>query len=307
MHTPLYIASKKTPRLALGTWALGGGADWGELPITQAQEVLVAAIEAGIGWIDSSPVYGWGEAETRLGQVIGPFRERLILASKCGICLNGQNRPDHDLSPQRIVAECEASLRRLQTDYLDLYQIHWPDPKVALEDSLATLQRLKEQGKIKAIGVCNFLVELLQKACQITSIECVQNQLSLLAVLPREILDFCKKRQISFLGYGLLGGGILSGKYQKEPNFRRCDARKYFYPYYTGECFVQAQETVKRVKELSSQKNISAAALSLAWGLAQTGVSGVLFGARSPEQLRQNIQALEVELSAEEKEFLQHG
>ncbi len=307
MYTPLHIASKKTPRLALGTWALGGGNDWGALPTEQAQAVLHRALEAGICWLDTSPIYGWGEAEKRIGQLVHSCREKLILAGKCGICLNAHNRPDHDLTPQRIVAECEASLKRLQTDYLDLYQIHWPDPKTPLEDSLQALLRLKQQGKIRAIGVCNFSLDLLEKACQIAPVECVQSQLSLLSVFPAEVLDFCQKHQIPFVGYGVLGGGILSGKYQREPNFRRCDARKYFYPYYTAERFLSAQKKAVCVKEVALEKGIPPAAVALAWALVQTGVSAVLFGARTPQQVEQNLQALDVELTVQEQEYLQHA
>lgn len=307
MDTPLIYATKKSSGLILGTWALGGGKDWGQMSAVQSAQTLQAAVEAGICVLDTSPVYGWGAAEERIGQTLGKIRSRLFLAGKCGICLNAQNRPDHNLQPRSIVAECEASLKRLQTDYLDLYQIHWPDPNTALEQSLEALVRLKEQGKIRYIGVCNFTAEALKQAVSLAPIDCVQNQLSLLAPFPAEILDFCREKKIDFWGYGLLGGGILSGKYTQEPNFRRGDARKYFYPYYTAERFWQAQQTVQRLQEIARRKNTTCAAVSLAWGLAQTAVSGVLFGAKSPQQVQENRAALAVELTETEKEFLQHG
>lgn len=307
MTAPLSIACEKISSLVLGTWALGGGSDWGEMPVAEAQQLLYAGLEKGIYQIDTSPVYGWGECEKRLAEIIRPFRQQVFLASKCGICLNKSNRPDHDLSPASIITECETSLKRLKTDYLDLYQLHWPDVKTPLEDSLSALIRLKKEGKIRSIGICNFPLALLQKACQCAPIEYVQYQLSLLAPYPTEILDFCCQNKIAFWGYGVLGGGILSGKYQKEPNFRRADARKYFYPYYTSNRFIKAQETAKRVKEIAAKKGICAAAVALSWGLKQSGVRAVMFGARNKQQVLQNIQALKVELTDEEKEFLQHG
>ncbi|MBQ7907978.1 MAG: aldo/keto reductase [Elusimicrobiaceae bacterium] len=303
----LSFAEKTVCRLGLGTWVLGGGSDWGAVSFAQAQATLQAALETGINWIDTSPVYGWGEAEERIGRVVKGVRSRLVLAGKCGICLNAQQRPDHDLTPRQIFLECETSLKRLQTDYLDLYQIHWPDPKVPLAESLAALSRLKEEGKIRSIGVCNFSLEQLVQACQITSIDCVQNQLSLLAPFPQDILSFCREKQIVFWGYGALGGGILSGKYQKEPNFKRSDARKYFYRYYTGTHFVSAAKIASRVKEMACQKSSSSVAVALAWALAQTDYGGVLVGARTAEQVRQNIEALNLDLTKSEKEFLQHG
>ncbi len=305
-YAPLCIAGQTATRLGLGTWALGGGADWGGQDRAQAERAVLAALDGGINWIDTSPVYGWGASEELLGRVLRGRRQKVLLADKCGIVLKA-GRPDHCLTAASVAAECEASLKRLQTDYLDLYQIHWPDPKTPLEETWAALQRLQTQGKIRAVGVCNFSAGPLSQVAALGPVAGVQVPLSLLRPLPREIKDFCLQRQIPLVAYGALGGGVLSGKYKKEPNFRRRDARRYFYPYYFAEGFAAAQAVAARVRALAGQKKVPPAAVALAWSLARPGVSSVLTGVRSVAQVRQNLQALQVRLTPQEQEFLHGG
>lgn len=307
MSAPLCPKSvKNVCRLGLGTWALGGGSDWGETPARDFQEVLAFALENGIELIDTSPIYGWGAAEKFLGDQLKKHRQQVLLATKCGISRNG-GRPDHDLRAQSIIAQCEQSLQHLQTDYIDLYQIHWPDPKVPLEVAAEALLKLKEQGKIRAVGVCNFSLDLLKKISRLMAVESLQNPLSLLRPHQQEELSFCAEQNISFIAYGVLEGGILSAKYRQMPNFRRCDARRYFYKYYYGPEFSIAQQTAARVAQVAAQKGVAPSAVALAWALTQEKVGAVLVGARNAYQLRQNISALSVTFTPQEKEFLLYG
>lgn len=304
--TPLILSGKTAPRLGLGTWALGGGKDWGEPDGQDAADAVYAALDAGICLIDTAPAYGWGRAEELLARALKGRRQQVLLADKCGIVLNKDGRPDHDLRPESILAQCDASLSRLQTDYLDIYLIHWLDPKVPLSDALGALERLKEQGKIRAFGLCNVSADLLLSAAQ-ASVACVQNPLSLLDNKQEKVLAVCAEKKIPFIAYGALGGGILSGKYRKEPNFRRSDARRYFYPHYRGESFSRAQGVAARVKELAAQKGCAASAVALAWALGCGGVSGVLFGARCVRQVQENAAALQIRLTEQEAEYLEYG
>lgn len=302
---PLVLQGMQASRIGLGTWPLGGGNDWGPTDEAQALSALSAALEGGINFIDLSPVYGLGRAEELTAKAVKGRRHSVLLADKCGIIFKS-GRPDHDLTAGSIIAGCEASLKRLQTDYIDLYQIHWPDPNVPLEDALHTLERLKEQGKIRAIGVCNLNAQQLRSAVQCRQISCMQGNFSLLNA-EQETLPVCREKEIAFYGYGVLGGGILSGKYKAVPNLRRCDARRYFYKHYYGPAFEQAQRVAKRVCEVAADKRQPAAAVALAWALQQNGVSGVLAGARSAEQVQLNARALQLTLSAQEQEYLQYG
>ncbi len=296
---------KTFPRLGLGTWALGGGNDWGDSDPAAAQAAVLAALDEGVSLIDTAPAYGFGRAEELLGRALKGRRTEVLLCSKCGICFKN-GRPDHDLRPESIYAECEASLKRLQTDYIDLYQVHWPDPKVPPEDTFGALEQLKEQGKIRAIGVCNFGAVGLERVSSLADVCAAQERWSLLSPVGADMQSVCRRKSVALMAYGALGGGILSGKYRRMPNFRRCDARRYFYKHYFGEDFLRAQALACRVKETAARKGVFPSAVALAWVLSG-GASCVLFGARDAEQVRQNAQAAQVCFSKEEEEFLAHG
>lgn len=297
-QTELYISP-----VGLGGWALGGTNDWGPCSEQSAQETVAAALGAGINLLDTAPIYG--QSEELIGRALQGRRQQVVLASKCGLVKNG-SWTDHDLRPQTIIRQLEDSLSRLKTDYLDLYQIHYPDPKVPLEAALETLARLREQGKIRYIGLCNVGENELRRAAAVCPVASVQNEFSLLHPQKGQaVLPACRELGIGFIGYGTLCGGILSGKYRKEPNLRRADARNYFYKCYRGEAFLEASQTAVRVKELAKQKQVFAPAVAGAWVLEQAGVSGVLMGARTAEQVRQNAQAAQVALTEAEIYFLE--
>lgn len=287
--------------VGLGAWALGGSTDWGPTDETAALNTVSAALDAGITLIDTAPIYG--QSEDLLGRALKGRRQKAVLATKCGLVKNG-SWTDHDLRPQTIISQLETSLSRLKTDYIDLYQIHYPDPQVPLEDALATLARLREQGKIRYVGVCNVSAEQLKSAAgQIAS---VQNELSLLH--PQKalsVLPACQAEGVGFIGYGTLCGGILSGKYKKEPNLRRADARNYFYKCYRAESFAQAKLKAERVREWARNNDCAAAMAAGAWALGVPGVSCVLMGARTPEQAVQNAGAADITLTHEDRSFLE--
>lgn len=289
--------------VGLGTWALGGGTDWGPSDAGVAFETVSAALDAGITLFDTAPIYG--ESETVLGRALKGRRQKVVLATKCGLVKNG-SWTDHDLRADTIISQLEQSLLRLQTDYIDLYQIHYPDPNVPLADALAILERLRGQGKIRYIGVCNVgQNELHEAAGQIIS---VQNELSLLHIRQAaDVWPVCREKKIGFIGYGTLCGGILSGKYKQVPNLRRADARNYFYKCYRADAFLQAQKTVARVKEIARQSGAAAATVAGAWALAKENVSCALMGARSAKQVAENAAAAALELTAEEISFLEEG
>ena len=288
--------------IGLGGWSFGGGLDWGPADERNVLNTVAAALDAGVNWVDTAPIYG--ESEALLGRAIQGRRQQVLLASKCGLVKNG-SWTDHDLSPQTIVRQLETSLFRLKTDCLDLYQIHYLDPKTPLETALETLVKLQKQGKIRYIGVCNFTEDDLRRTCEKCPVASVQNEYSLLHPQKGEaVLGACRGLGVGFIGYGVLCGGILSGKYKKEPNFRRADARNYFYKCYRGTAFEYANQTALRVKNIAQEMSVPPSAVSCAWALA-TGAASVLAGARSPEQVRQNALGAEVSLSAQQLLYLE--
>ena len=284
--------------VGLGGWALGGGYDWGNIEFADVQSTVSAALEAGINLIDTAPVYG--NSEEVLGRALAGRRQDVVLCTKCGLVKNG-SWTDHDLRPQTITCQLETSLKNLKTETIDIYFIHYLDPKIPWQSALETLTRLQTQGKIRYIGVCNVPPEILTQMAQTGVIACAQDELSLLhPAKGQAVLKVCQQYGLGFMAYGSLCGGILSGKYTKEPNLRRADARNYFYKCYRGANFERAKQTVFHVQQLAADKGISTAQAALAWVLNQSGVTCALTGARRAEQIFQNAGAADVNSNAEE-------
>ena len=289
--------------VGLGGWPFGGGYDWGPVDVSQAEKAVLAALDAGISLIDTAPVYG--ESEAFLGRILKGRRSQVVLATKCGLAKNG-SWTDHDLSPQTICRQLDESLSRLQTDYIDLYQIHYPDPKVPLEDALLELARQKQAGKIRHIGLCNVTAEEITRAARVIEIASVQNEYSLFHPQKGEaVFKACREAEASFISYGTLCGGILSGKYKTAPNLRRADARNYFYKCYRADAFLSARETALRVKKLAERLNVPAAAVAVSWALSNQTVSCALTGARTAEQILQNAAGADVTLTPQDLAFLE--
>lgn len=286
------------PTVGLGGWALGGGTDWGPIEFAEVSRTVLAALEAGVTLIDTAPIYG--DSEAVLGRVLRGRRAHVILSTKCGLVKNG-SWTDHDLSETTMARQLETSLQHLHTDYIDIYWMHYLDPQVPWQDVLARLAHWKQQGKIRAIGVCNVPPHILIEMAQTGKIDCVQDEFSVLhPTKGRAALDVCREYNLGFMAYGTLCGGILSGKYKRAPNFRRADARNYFYKCYRAESFMQAQATVDLVRQLAQEKQVSPAQVALAWVLAQPGVTCALAGARTAKQAQQNASAAHLTLTTEQ-------
>lgn len=284
--------------VGLGGWALGGGYDWGNIEFADVQNTVCAALDAGINLIDTAPVYG--SSEEVLGRALTGRRQDVVLCTKCGLVKNG-SWTDHDLRPETIIRQLENSLKNLKTDYIDVCFIHYLDPKIPWQNALETLTRLQAQGKIRYMGVCNVPPEILTQMAATGQVACAQDELSLLhPAKGQAALKVCEQYGLGFMAYGSLCGGILSGKYTKAPNFRRADARNYFYKCYRGEDFERAKQTVVRVQQVATQKGVTSAQVALAWVLNQSSVTCALTGARSAAQITQNAHAAHVKLSTEE-------
>lgn len=289
--------------VGLGGWPFGGGYDWGPVDASQAEKAVLTALDAGISLIDTAPIYG--ESEAFLGRILKGRRSQVVLATKCGLAKNG-SWTDHDLRPQTIRRQLDESLSRLHTDYIDLYQIHYPDPKAPLEDALVELACQKQAGKIRHIGLCNVTAEEISRAARVTEIASVQNEYSLFHPQKgKDVFGACRETGASFISYGTLCGGILSGKYKTAPNLRRADARNYFYKCYRADAFLRAQETSTRVKKLAANLQVFPAAVAVAWALSNQTVSCALTGARTAEQILQNAAGADVTLTPQDLAFLE--
>lgn len=279
-------------QICLGTWVFGGDM-WGGADDKDSLSAFSAAMDYGVNFIDTAPIYGFGKSEEVIGRAIRGKRSEIILATKCGLEFKDK-RVSHNLSPKFIREEIDNSLRRLQTDYIDIYQIHWPDPATPLEETLRTLNDIKAQGKIKYIGVSNFDEKLIKQACQMSEIVTLQNQYSLLErQIESSIIPECLKQQVSLLCYGPLAGGILSGKYQKNPHFKKSDSRNFFYKFYSQDQFPKSKAFADCLEKIG--KPLSQVAIN--WLLQQQGVTSVIVGCRNAQQVCQNMETLTWSLS----------
>ena len=286
-----------------GTWQFGND-QFGEVDENLAIRAIRASVDAGINLIDTAAAYGKdGESELTVGKAIKNIRDKVVLSTKVGV-IRYYGDYIRCLQPKVMRIQLETSLKRLQTDYLDLYFIHWPDYNAGIEDALAELVKMKCEGKIRAIGVSNFNIEQINKAIEIADISAVQPPLSLLDRSSLEtILPFCSKHGIGTITYGSLGGGILAGKL-KQPKPGEKEFRSTFYPYYDEPMWSKCQKFLTVLGQIAQKRGVSIAEVSVNWVLSQAGVTSALIGAATPEKAMENAKAVEWEFSNEDFDLL---
>ena len=274
-------------RIALGTWAIGGWM-WGGTDEKESIRTIHAALDHGINLIDTAPIYGYGRSEAIVGEAVHQHgrRDSLIVATKVGIdWTNG--KIERNSTRQRILQELEDSLRRLQTDYVDIYQVHWPDPLVPIEETAATLRELYEEGKIRAIGVSNYSPEQMARFRAVAPLHTIQPPYNLFErEIEREVLPFALGRGLTSLTYGALCRGLLSGAMRADRQFAKNDMRKTTDPKFQAPHFAEYLNAVSML-DTFARENYGKRVIHLAvrWLLDQPGVGVALWGARRPEQL----------------------
>jgi aryl-alcohol dehydrogenase-like predicted oxidoreductase len=278
--------NRKISRIGLGTWAIGGSM-WGGTDEREALETIRTALDHGITLIDTAPAYGLGSAEELVGRALAQYgkREQVFIATKVGLEWRGAQLFRNSTNA-RITNEIDDSLRRLQTDYIDIYQVHWPDPLVPIEETAAAMQQLYKQGKIRAIGVSNFSLEQMNLFQQAAPLHTAQPPYNLFERdVERDVLPYCRTHGISTLTYGSLCRGLLSGKMKLDTHFQGDDVRK-IDPKFQPSRYPQYLKAVERLDRFA-QENYGKRVLELAlrWTLDQPFVTAALWGARHPDQL----------------------
>jgi len=280
------IQGLELSRIGIGTWAMGGG-NWGNSEEFPAIKALHKALSEGINVIDTAPVYGFGLSEEVVGKALsqGDYRAKAILATKCGLSWDASGNVFRDSRPITIKREIEESLRRLKTDYIDIYQIHWPDIKVPFEETAAVMNDLLEKGIIRAIGVSNMSTEQMDTWQKFAPIHTIQPSYNILEnKLFENPIPYAEKNNIAILGYSSLCRGMLSGSYYVGMKFREGDMRNHDDPKYQGENFVNHIAAVEELKGYAQKFGKTVSQLAVRWVLDQ-GVTCALWGIRTPEQL----------------------
>jgi aryl-alcohol dehydrogenase-like predicted oxidoreductase len=273
-------------RVGLGTWAIGGWM-WGRSDEKQSIKTIRTAIDSDITLIDTAPVYGFGHSEEIVGKALAApgLRQRVAIATKVGLDWQG-GQPFRDASRGRIFAEIEASLKRLRTDYIDIYQVHWPDPETPLEETAAAMLELYQQGKIRAIGVSNFSPAQMDRFGVVAPIHSLQPPYNLFERgIEKEVLPYCLWEGIATMAYGPICRGLLSGRMRVDTLFDGDDLRKTD-PKFQGVRYAEYLQAVERLDLYAREKfDKRVIQLALRWVLDQPGVSVALWGARRPDQL----------------------
>ncbi len=283
--TEISGTSMKASRICLGTWAIGGWM-WGGTEEEESIAAILAALERGINIIDTAPVYGFGRSEEIVGKAVARYghREKVIIATKVGLEWPDE-KPRRNASKRRILKEIDDSLKRLQTEYIDVYQVHWPDPQVPIEETAETMHKLFRQGKIKAIGVSNFSTGQMIRFRNTAPLHVCQPPYNLFERdIEKEILPYCHEHKITMLTYGALCRGLLSGKMTRETAFKGDDLRKidpkFKEPRYSQ--YLKAVDLLSQFAQTTYHKQIIH--LAVRWILDQ-GVDIAIWGARRPDQL----------------------
>ena len=273
----------KVSRVALGTWAMGGWM-WGGTDQRESVATIQAALHQGINLIDTAPVYGFGTSEEIVGTALEGMRSQAVIATKVG--MEWRDRKVYrNATRARIMQEIDDSLRRLRTDYIDIYQVHWPDPLVPLEETAEAMRLLYERGKIRAIGVSNFSVAEMERFRRVAPLHVLQAPYNLFERdIETQILPYCRANNIATFGYGALCRGFLSGRMQSDTTFTGDDLRRTD-PKFQPPRFAQYLDAVRQLEEFA-QRRFQRRVIHLAvrWMLDQ-GISVALWGGRHPDQV----------------------
>ena len=292
--------------IGLGTWAIGGPWEfgWGAQDDDDSVATIITALESGINWIDTAPIYGCGHSETVVGRAIREFGEKTLVATKCSLLWNEQRCKVSCLDADSIIKECEDSLRRLGVEVIDLYQMHWPQPKEDVEQAWEEMAKLLEEGKVRYIGVSNFNIEQIERIQKIAAVSSLQPPYSMIhRKVEDELLGYCTKNNMGVIVYSPMQRGLLTGKFSQErlSNLPLDDHRRRSQDFHEPQ-FTATMELVDKLKKIADEKGQTCAQLAISWVLRRNEVTTAIVGARRPEQIKETAKAADWKLSESEIE-----
>jgi aryl-alcohol dehydrogenase-like predicted oxidoreductase len=293
--------------VGLGTWAIGGGGwQWGWGPQDDAESVaaLRRGLDLGINWIDTAAAYGLGRSEEVVGKAIASRRDEVIIATKCGLVWDeGSTDVYGRLTAESVRAECEASLKRLNVDVIDLYQIHWPHDEEHVEEAWSTIADLIQEGKVRYAGVSNFSVAHLKRVQPIHPVASLQPPYSMLdRGVEAELLSYCAANDIGVIVYSPMQTGLLTGKYTKErvANLPDEDWRKDYSSHFQEPALSANLALVEGLRPIAERNGKTVAQLAIAWVLRRSEVTAAIVGLRRPSHIEETALAGDWVLSAED-------
>jgi aryl-alcohol dehydrogenase-like predicted oxidoreductase len=291
--------------IGFGAWAIGGSGwefGWGAQDDSDSIAAIHEALHAGINWIDTAAVYGLGHSEKVVARALQGMNNRPYVFTKCSMVWDEHREIGHSLKADSIRRECEASLRRLQVETIDLYQIHWPDPDADIEEGWATLAALQREGKVRHIGVSNFNVRQMRRAQTIAPITSLQPRFSLLhREIEGEILPFCARENIGVIAYSPMASGLLTGAmtHERVAGLPADDWRK-GHPDFQEPRLSRNLRLVRLLRAIGRIHGRTPGETAVAWVLSNPAVTGAIVGARRPGQVGGIVRAAEFRLSPQE-------
>ncbi len=281
--------------IGLGTWAIGGPWQYGWGPQDDAESVrtILAAVDAGINWLDTAPIYGCGHSEEVVGRALKQMSRKPLIATKCGQLWNDKREKIRCLDPSSIMKECEDSLKRLGVDVIDLYQIHWPQPDQQLEEGWGAMASLVQQGKVRHIGASNFTVAQLERVGKIHPVASLQPPYSMLRRgIEENLLPYCGQHKIGIVVYSPMQKGLLTGKFTKEHMQTLApDDHRHGDPNFIGDKFEQNLKIVDALRLIAERNGKTVAQLAIAWVLRKEEVTAAIVGARKQKQIEETVLA----------------
>ena len=290
--------------IGFGAWGIGGSPFWSNEGDAVSARPIMKSYDLGVNFFDTAPVYGFGHSEELLGKTLKPFRDKVIYATKCGLRWDKKSLGSITKNATRrsILEEIDQSLKRLDTDYIDLYQVHWPDINTSQDETMEALLEVQEKGKIKVIGVSNYSVEQMRAVMKIGKIESLQPDYSLLnRSIEKEVVSYCQKKKVGIIAYSPLASGLLTGKYDKNSKFS--DWRgKGIIGCFSGSQFENNMEKVARLKAMGTSIGKTCGQMAINWVVSQPHLTTALLGVKNEKQVKENIEGIGWELDPGRKE-----
>lgn len=290
--------------IGLGTWAIGGPWQYGWGPQDDAESVrtILAAVEGGINWLDTAPIYGCGHSEEVVGRALREMKQKPLVATKCGLLWNDKREKVNCLDAASILRECDDSLRRLGVETIDLYQMHWPQPDAQIEEAWEAMAKCITQGKVRHLGVSNVTTDQLERLAKVYPVAAVQPPYSMLRrAIEDEMLDYCSLHGIGVVCYSPMQKGLLTGKFTKAyletlaaDDHRRQD------PNFCGKQFERNLKLIDALRPIAERNGKTVGQLAIAWTLRRKDVTSAIVGARKPRQIQEMLDAGNWKLSSED-------
>ena len=288
-------------RVGLGTWAIGGPWEfgWGPQDDNDSIKAIHESLEAGVNWLDTAPIYGCGHSEEVVGKALKGISKKPLIFTKCGLVWNEKKERVPCLKAKSILAECDASLKRLGVEVIDLYQMHWPEPEEDFEEAYGAMAKCVKAGKVRYLGASNYTVAQLQRVMKIHPLTSLQPPYSMFRRdIENELLPFCKKNNIGVIVYSPLYKGLLTDTFTKEKaaSLPADDVRKKGADYKMPNLAINLN-TNEKLKQIAKRNKITLAQLAIAWAIRNPEVTAAIAGARKSGQIKETAPGADITLS----------